>query len=90
MRTNSPPQRTTLVETIISTHDNVSKAFTRNISPPKDVISHCPSKIRAEIDRKFLHLLSSEKADLADLNALALNIFQNCKRTNRLKNTDNA
>lgn len=78
------------VQRNISTQSIGCNACTVNISPPNVTITTCPIRIMNATSRKLPECLMSWNALLPLMNALALNMFQNCMNTNTVKNTDNS
>ena len=86
----SPIQNTTDVLPIIIAQSISFKTVTLNISPPNVTISHCPPMM-IKATNKNPPLLSSEaNADFSLINALALNMFQNCSITKMVKNNESS
>ena len=83
-------QRTTDVVTTIMSQSLALRLVTLNISPPNCTISICPTKMTAAMIMNPLQSLILASADLPVMNALALNMFQNCNITKMVKNKLNS
>lgn len=89
-RTISPIQSTGEVAARMIPQSAQRSGTTLNISPPTVTISHWPANMTNAINRNPPDRPSPAKADLPLINALALNMFQNCNSTKIVKKSDNS
>ena len=85
---NSPIHKTREEDPIIIAQSLKDKGITLNISPPKVTIRYWPIKISNATSKKLLLSFKLAKAERPSIKAFALNIFQNCSITKKLKNHD--
>lgn len=82
---SSPIHNTRDVAAMIIPQSLASKGTVRNTSPPNVTIRICPANIiPATIIKPKLSFIPA-KADFPVWKAFALNIFQNCSKTNTVK-----
>lgn len=87
MRFSSPKMRMGLVTASSSNQSTIPNGATLNILPPMLTMSTCPKTISSAIPMKPELSFRLWKAERPDRKALALNIFQNCRKTKRVKKT---
>lgn len=91
IRINSPIHRTMEVPAKIRPQSVQLSGTTLNILPPKVTMRYCPARMsRATRPKPPMLAPMRAKALLCVLNALALNMFQNWRRTKTVKNRDSS
>ncbi len=78
----SPPTASSEVKPITSAHCIHESGSVRNTSPPNSTISTCPTPIAARIRKNSRQPARHVKTEWRVSKPLALNMFQNCRKTN--------